>query len=127
MINNKKNILVSVAWPYANGGIHIGHMAGCYLPADIFARYMRLKGENVVFVTGSDEHGTAIEVEALKREVTPFELTSEIHQKIVHTLKRFDISTLERNFIPSVLIFSRRVSNSSKDSLLNSSLGFLLA
>ena len=85
--------IVTSAWPYSYSMPHLGNFVGSLLSADIFARYMRLKGENVVFVTGSDEHGTAIEVEALKRKITPFELTSEIHQKIVNTLKRFDIST----------------------------------
>ena len=59
-----KHIHVSVAWPYANGDLHVGHLAGAYLPADVFARYHRLKGNKVLMVSGSDSHGTPISVEA---------------------------------------------------------------
>ena len=71
MINNKKNILVSVAWPYANGGIHIGHMAGCYLPADIFARFCRAIGKKVAFVCATDEYGTPILLRSEKEGKNP--------------------------------------------------------
>lgn len=62
-----KYIHVSVAWPYSNGDMHIGHLAGAYLTSDIFARYHRLKGNHVLMVSGSDSHGTPILVEARKR------------------------------------------------------------
>ena len=67
-----ETIHVSVAWPYANGDLHVGHLAGAYLPADVFARYHRLKGNRVLMVSGSDSHGTPITVEADKRgHMTP--------------------------------------------------------
>ena len=59
-----ETILVAVAWPYANGWLHLGHIAGCYLPADIFSRYHRLKGNDVLMVSGSDQHGTPITLRA---------------------------------------------------------------
>ena len=64
-------IHVSVAWPYANGDLHVGHLAGAYLPADIFARYHRLRGNRVLMVSGSDSHGTPITVEADKQGKSP--------------------------------------------------------
>ena len=71
MTDINKNILVSVAWPYANGRIHIGHLAGCYLPADIFARFNRMIGNNVLMVSGSDAHGTPVVISALQENKTP--------------------------------------------------------
>ena len=71
-----KKILVSVAWPYANGDLHIGHLAGAYLPADIFARYHRLAGNDVLMVSGSDSHGTPVTVTADQEGVTPREVFS---------------------------------------------------
>ena len=62
-----KRYTVTSALPYANGPLHIGHIAGAYLPADIYVRYLRLKGEDVVFVCGSDEHGAAITLRAKKK------------------------------------------------------------
>src|SRR5689334_7233102 len=73
-------IHVSVAWPYANGDLHIGHLAGVYLPADIFARYHRLKGNHVLMVSGSDAHGTPILVEADQRGIPARELFEHYHQ-----------------------------------------------
>ena len=61
-----ERILVAVAWPYANGPAHLGHIAGAYLPADVFARFHRLLGNDVVMVSGSDQHGTPITVKALE-------------------------------------------------------------
>ena len=63
---NKKRLTITAALPYANGPLHIGHIAGAYLPADIFVRYQKLKGNDVVFVCGSDEHGAAITLKAKK-------------------------------------------------------------
>ena len=70
MSKEAETIHVSVAWPYANGDLHVGHLAGAYLPADIFARYHRLKGNHVLMVSGSDSHGTPISVEADQRGIT---------------------------------------------------------
>ena len=78
-----KKIFIGVAWPYVNGDIHIGHLAGYLLPADIFARFHRLRGNGVLMVSGSDAHGTPITVEADKRGVSPEEIVSEYHKKIV--------------------------------------------
>jgi len=63
--------LVTSALPYANGKLHIGHLAGAYLPADIFVRYLRLKGEDVIYICGTDEHGTPISITADKEGITP--------------------------------------------------------
>ena len=85
-------IHVSVAWPYANGDMHVGHLAGAYLPADIFARYHRLKGNRVLMVSGSDSHGTPITVEADKRGVPPRELFEHFHRRFLETQKAIGIS-----------------------------------
>jgi len=87
-----KNILVSVAWPYANGDMHVGHLAGAYLPADIFARYHRMKGNRVLMVSGSDSHGTPITFEADKRGITPRELFEFYHERFLLTQKKLGIS-----------------------------------
>jgi methionyl-tRNA synthetase len=85
-------IHVSVAWPYANGDLHVGHLAGAYLPADIFARYHRLKGNRVLMVSGSDSHGTPITVEADKQGVSPREIFEKYHQRFLETQKDIGIS-----------------------------------
>ena len=85
-------IHVSVAWPYANGDLHVGHMAGAYIPADIFARYHRLKGNYVLMVSGSDSHGTPILIEADKRGMTARALFEHYHWRFLHTLKACGIS-----------------------------------
>ncbi len=83
--------IVTSAWPYAHGTPHLGNLVSSLLSADIFARYLRLKGHDVVSVTGSDEHGTPIEVEAIQKGLEPKELTDEIHGKILEILKGFNI------------------------------------
>ncbi len=85
-------IHVSVAWPYANGDLHIGHVAGAYLSADVFARYHRLKGDHVLMVSGSDAHGTPILVEAEKRGITPRELFEAYHLRFLEAQKALGIS-----------------------------------
>jgi len=85
-------IHVSVAWPYANGDMHIGHLAGAYLPADIFARYHRLKGNSVLMVSGSDSHGTPISVEADKVGISPRELFEKYHRRFLTTQRDIGIS-----------------------------------
>jgi methionyl-tRNA synthetase len=87
-----KLIHISVAWPYANGDLHVGHIAGAYLPADIFARYHRLKGNRVLMVSGSDSHGTPITVEADKRGIEPKELFEHYHNRFLETQKAIGIS-----------------------------------
>ena len=70
------HILVAVAWPYANGPLHLGHIAGAYLPADIFARYNRIIGNKVLMVSGSDSHGTPITIRADAENTTPEKIFS---------------------------------------------------
>jgi methionyl-tRNA synthetase len=79
MGNQTKRHLVTAALPYANGPLHIGHIAGAYLPSDIYARFLRMKGEEVVFVCGSDEHGAAITLRAKKEGITPQEIVDKYH------------------------------------------------
>lgn len=87
-----KKILVSVAWPYANGDLHIGHLAGAYLPADIFARYHRLLGNDVLMVSGSDSHGTPVTVRADNEGVTPEEVFERYHTHFLETQRDIGIS-----------------------------------
>ena len=87
-----ERILIGVAWPYANGPLHMGHIAGCYLAADIFARYHRLKGNQVLMVSGSDSHGTPVTLEAEKRGVTPEDVFTEYHNEFLETWERLGIS-----------------------------------
>ncbi len=85
-------IHISVAWPYANGDLHVGHLAGAYLPADIFSRYHRLKGNRVLMVSGSDAHGTPITIEADARGVSPRELFEHYHDRLLEAQKAIGIS-----------------------------------
>jgi methionyl-tRNA synthetase len=85
-------IHVSVAWPYANGDLHVGHLAGAYLPADIFARHHRLRGNHVLMVSGSDAHGTPISVEADRRGITALELFLHYHRRFLETQRAVGIS-----------------------------------
>ena len=79
-----ENILVCVAWPYANGSIHLGHVAGAYLPADIFARYHRIKGNNVIMVSGSDAHGTPVTITAENEGVSPEEVAKKYQNEFLN-------------------------------------------
>lgn len=87
-----ERILTAVAWPYANGSIHIGHVAGTYLPADIFARYHRMKGNEVLMVSGSDAHGTPVTLTAEQEGVTPEEISSKYQAEFLDSWKRLGIS-----------------------------------
>ena len=87
-----ERIFIGVAWPYANGSLHLGHIAGAYLPADIFARYHRLKGNEVLMVSGSDQHGTPITLRADQENRTPHEIASEYHQEFLDCWHRLGIS-----------------------------------
>ncbi|HEC21827.1 MAG TPA: methionine--tRNA ligase [Chloroflexi bacterium] len=87
-----ETIHVSVAWPYANGDLHVGHLAGAYLPADIFARFQRLKGNRVLMVSGSDSHGTPITVTAEQQGVSPREVFEKYHRRFLETQQRIGIS-----------------------------------
>jgi methionyl-tRNA synthetase len=87
-----KRTTVTAALPYANGGVHIGHLAGVYVPADIYVRYLRLKKEDVVFIGGSDEHGVPITLRAKKEGVTPQDICDRYHKMIKDSFKEFGIS-----------------------------------
>lgn len=87
-----KKILIAVAWPYANGWLHIGHIAGCYLPADIFARYHRLRGNSVLMVSGSDQHGTPVTIRADQEGTTPEKVVEKYHQSFLETWANLGIS-----------------------------------
>ena len=87
-----ENILVCTAWPYANGSIHLGHIAGCYLPADIFARYHRLKGNNVLMVSGSDAHGTPVTITAETKGITPEEVAESYQKEFLNDWENLGIS-----------------------------------
>ncbi|KKW15503.1 MAG: Methionyl-tRNA synthetase [Candidatus Jorgensenbacteria bacterium GW2011_GWB1_50_10] len=92
MNSNKKKIFIGVAWPYVNGDIHIGHLAGYLLPADIFARFHRFRGNDVLMVSGSDCFGTPITLEADKRGVLPQEIVEEYHEKNAALFRDLNLS-----------------------------------
>ncbi len=87
-----KRTTVTAALPYANGGVHIGHLAGVYVPSDIYVRYLRLKKQEVVFIGGSDEHGVPITIRAKKEGITPQDVCDRYHSMIKDSFKDFGIS-----------------------------------
>ena len=87
-----KRTTVTAALPYANGGVHIGHLAGVYVPADIYVRYLRLKKQEVAFIGGSDEHGVPITLRAKKEGITPQDVCDRYHKLIKESFKEFGIS-----------------------------------
>ncbi len=87
-----KRTTVTMALPYANGGIHIGHLAGVYVPADIYVRYLRLKHEEVLFIGGSDEHGVPITIRARKEGCAPQDIVNRYHELIKKSFEEFGIS-----------------------------------
>ena len=89
---NFKRTTVTAALPYANGGIHIGHLAGVYVPADIYVRYLRLKKQDVIFIGGSDEHGVPVTIRARKEGITVQEVVDRYHEMIKKSFKEFGIS-----------------------------------
>ena len=91
-MKNFKRTLVTTALPYANGPVHIGHLAGVYVPADIYVRYLRLKGEEVLFIGGSDEHGVPITIKAKKEGVTPQDIVDRYHGIIKRSFEELGIS-----------------------------------
>src|SRR4051794_24966319 len=86
------HVLAAVAWPYANGPPHIGHVSGFGVPSDVFARYMRMAGHDVLMVSGTDEHGTPIQVQADAEGVTPRELADRYNRVIVEDLRGLGLS-----------------------------------
>lgn len=91
-MNHFKRNLITTALPYANGPVHIGHLAGVYVPADIYVRYLRAKGEEVAFIGGSDEHGVPITIKAQKEGVTPQDIVDRYHNLIKKSFEEFGIS-----------------------------------
>jgi methionyl-tRNA synthetase len=84
--------LVTAALPYANGPVHIGHLAGCYIPADIYVRYLRMKGEDVLFICGSDEHGVPITIKARQEGIAPQQVVDHYHEMMKKSFEDFGIS-----------------------------------
>ena len=87
-----ERIFIGVAWPYANGPLHLGHLAGCYLAADIFARYHRMRGNEVLMVSGSDAHGTPITIRADQEGITPAEVVERYHAAFLDCWNQFGIT-----------------------------------
>ena len=83
-----KRYTVTSALPYANGPVHIGHLAGVYVPADIYVRYLRSIGEDVIFIGGSDEHGVPITIKARKEGVTPQDIVDRYHEIIKKSIQK---------------------------------------
>ena len=87
-----EKILIGVAWPYANSPLHLGHLAGAYIPPDILARYHRLRGNDVLMVSGSDTHGTPITVTAEQEGISPEEVVARYHASFIQTYQGLGIS-----------------------------------
>ena len=114
-----KKIFVAVAWPYANGPLHVGHVAGVFLPADIFARYHRLRGNEALMISGSDCHGTPITISAEREGITPEQLVQRYHLSFLKTFKTLGFSfdlftqTLTENHYQVTQEFFHRLSESN--------------
>ena len=91
-MNDPKRYLITAALPYANGPVHIGHLAGCYLPADIYVRYLRAQKRDVKFIGGSDEHGVPITIRAMKEGITPQQVVDKFHALIKESMAQMGIS-----------------------------------
>ena len=91
-MNNPARYLITAALPYANGPVHIGHLAGCYLPADIYVRYLRAQKRDVKFIGGSDEHGVPITIRAMKEGITPQQVVDSYHALIKESMQQMGIS-----------------------------------
>ena len=91
-MNDPKRYLITAALPYANGPVHIGHLAGCYLPADIYVRYLRAQQRDVKFIGGSDEHGVPITIRAMKEGITPQQVVDKFHALIKESMAQMGIS-----------------------------------
>jgi methionyl-tRNA synthetase len=91
-MNQPKRYLITAALPYANGPVHIGHLAGCYIPADIYVRYLRAQKRDVKFIGGSDEHGVPITIRAMKEGITPQQVVDKFHAIIKESMEQMGIS-----------------------------------
>ena len=87
-----RRYIITSALPYANGPKHIGHLAGAYLPADIYVRFLRASGKDVIYICGSDEHGAAITMQAMKEKTTPREIVDKYHELLKSNMKDLGIS-----------------------------------
>ena len=117
-----KRTTVTSALPYANGPVHIGHLAGVYVPADIYVRYLRLKKEDVLFIGGSDEHGVPITIRAKKEGITPQDVVDRYHSLIKKSFEEFGIAPLRRRITNWLRISSKHCTikaNSSRKRLNN--------
>ena len=92
MAKDFKRYLITSALPYANGPVHIGHLAGVYIPSDIYTRYLRLRGRDVISVCGSDEHGVPITIKAKKEGITPQQVVDRYHNIIKDSFEKLGIS-----------------------------------
>lgn len=92
MAKEFKRYTVTAALPYANGPVHIGHLAGVYIPADIYVRYLKLKGKDVIFVCGTDEHGVPITLKARQEDVNPQQIVDKYYKIINESFIKFGIS-----------------------------------
>ena len=101
---NYKRTTVTAALPYANGPVHIGHLAGVYVPADIYARYLRLKGREVLFVCGSDEHGVPVTIRAKKEGCTVQDVVDRYHGIIKKSFADFGISFISLSTRMSIFV-----------------------
>ena len=109
-----EHVLVCVAWPYANGPLHLGHVAGCYLPPDIQTRFERAKGNKVLMVSGSDEHGTPITVTAETQGVSPQQVVDKYHE--INTKALLDLGCVwEPNIDPRGVEFGGSLFNRTSD------------
>ncbi len=88
----REPVLVCTAWPYANGSLHVGHLAGVYVPADVFARYQRLRGHDVLMISGTDAHGTPVTVRADQEGTTPAEVAARYHAEFMTYWRDLGIS-----------------------------------
>ena len=91
-MKSPKRYTVTAALPYANGHVHIGHLAGCFIPADIYARFLRLSGKDVHFICGSDEHGVPITLKARNLGVTPQEVVDKYNEMMKQSFLDFGIT-----------------------------------
>ncbi|MBR6266272.1 MAG: class I tRNA ligase family protein, partial [Bacteroidales bacterium] len=90
-MSDYKRYLITAALPYANGPLHIGHLAGVYVPADIYVRYLRMNGKDVLFVCGSDEHGVPITIKAMKENCSPQDIVDRYDAIIRKSFEEFGI------------------------------------
>ena len=112
-----EKILVAVAWPYASASIHVGNMAGADLPPDVFARYQRLKGNDVLMVSGSDSHGTPVTVRADQEGSTPREVFERYHAEFLETFQKMGLTY---DLGPGVLLTNRtRASRTENDYIVS--------